>query len=174
MELFELISPQLILAWLFSAIGIIAGTAAFTHHVDSLAFQAYLEQQAAIAEKAAATSEAHARQVEEQDESKQANIVASYQEQLRELSKTHEVAVRAIRNSAQRMHVGDAHPGATGMSKTTASPSRAYAAGTNGLSSDDAEFLIGESERADKLAAKITALQKIVTEDRIICDGNIR
>jgi hypothetical protein len=34
------------------------------------------------------------------------------------------------------------------------------------LSAEDAEFLIGEAERADQLVAKVAVLQRVAEEDR--------
>jgi hypothetical protein len=158
-------NPWLILGSLLATLALMAATAAYTHHIDALALHAYQTKEAAIAEKAAAQSEAQARAVEAQVELQQTSIVQSYREQLHALSQTHDAAVRAFRN-ADRLRRDHAGTGSDGVSEAATCTARVDAAREGGLSSEDAQFLVGEAERADRLAAKVAALQRVVEGDR--------
>jgi hypothetical protein len=158
-------NPWLILGWLISTLALMVAAAACMHHIDTLALHAYQAKQAAVAEQAAAQSEAHARAIEAQAESQQASIVQSYQEQLHALSQTHDAAVRALRD-AERLRYNHARTRADGVPEAAAATGRAHAAGEGRFSSEDAQFLIDEAERADRLAAKVNALQRVVERDR--------
>ncbi|HDL7750602.1 TPA: DUF2514 family protein [Yersinia enterocolitica] len=57
------------------------------------------------------------------------------------------------------------------MSVTPASGQLTDAARDCGFSDEDVGFLISIAERADKLVEKVTALQKVVTDDRLIINS---
>jgi len=58
-------NPYVLLGALVAAIGLAAGGYSYGHHQEALAFNAFKAEQAAVAEKAAADSEARARAAEQ-------------------------------------------------------------------------------------------------------------
>lgn len=57
----------------------------------------------------------------------------------------------------------------TSVSSIDGTPSHGNAASTGGLSEEDVRFLISEASRADKLAEQLTAAQKVILLDRVVC-----
>lgn len=55
------------------------------------------------------------------------------------------------------------------VSGTTSGTSSNHAASTGGLSEEDVRFLISEASRADQCAEQLTAAQKVISQDRLLC-----
>lgn len=158
---------------LLAFIAAVAGGSFFAgHHIEALKFEVFKSQQAAVAEKAAADSAQHARQIEQDAAVKLAATEADYQGQLHDQQQTYEAAMRGAANGSVGLFV-HTRSCATVVPKTGASTERSDDAGTAQLSSDTAQFLISESHRADGYAAQVNALRAVIAQDRQICNGAV-
>jgi hypothetical protein len=163
-------SPYMLLAALIAAIGLALGGFSYGRHTEQLAFNAYKSQQAAIAEKAAADSQAHARAVELAAEEKQVQIAQTYQEQINAISKTRDSLIAAA-GSDHRVYVRVSRPGADGVPKAAASGSVDNADSSAALDVGSASFFYHEFASADQLAEQLAAAQQIIRQDRLTCNG---
>jgi hypothetical protein len=181
--------PWLILAAVL-AIGIAGvGGYAFGHHVEALAFEKFQAQEKAVAEQELAGAQADARTKEQTAASKLAFIDAGYQTQIQTLQdqshdqqQTYEAALRGVDNGTLRLRYADSGTGRASGNQVAAGASGSDAAGassnTTELPVPVSEFLVDEASRADDLAVldaqraqQVTALQALVTQYRLTCNG---
>ena len=156
---------------LLSVIALLCGGAFYGgYRIEALRFDKFKSEQTAVAEKARANSEAHARQLEQDNASKIAALDADYQEKLHDQQQNYEAALRGAGDGSLRLYV-HTHSCTANMPKAGAGADRSDDSGTAQLSGDTAKFLVSESHRADNLAVQVNALQAVVQRDRELCNG---
>lgn len=157
-------NPWAILAGLATLLAGMITAAAYTHHVDGLVLHIYQAKVAAVAEKAAADSQAKARAIEANAQLQQASIIQRYEQKLYVLSQKHHQTLRTL-YALQRVY--DTDSGTDRLPSIAGTPGRINDARLTRFSAKDVRFLVYEAERADKLVAKVTALQQLVKADRV-------
>jgi hypothetical protein len=164
-------NPYSLLASLIACIALAVGGYFYGRHVEALAFDAYRAQQTAVAEKAAAQSQAAARTTEEAAEQKLNQVSASYQEQINDLQKTRDSLAAAVDSGNKRLYVHVAGTCHAGVPASAAGGSGDHGASTAELSSDTANQLIDLAARADAVAAQLAAAQQVIIQDRLTING---
>lgn len=165
-------NPYFLLGSVLAAIALALDGYFYGHHVEALAFDAYKSQQAAVAEKAAAESQVHARQIEQDAATKLAATEADFQGKIHDQQQTYEAALRGASDGSLSLYVHTRSCTAS-VPKAGASADGLDDAGTAQLSGDTAKFLVSESHRADELALKVNALQAVIAQDRQVCNGSV-
>lgn len=167
-------NPWVIVGALVAAIGLAVGGYFYGHHVESLAFDAYRAQQAAVAQKAEADAQAAARAAEQNYDSKLADATAAYQENLDALTKRRDALERQLADGSQRVYVTVARPRGNGVPETAASAGRTDQAVPAALSQRSAEFFAGEFAEADQLVGLVNLAEQVIAQDRQTCNGDAK
>lgn len=170
------LNPSAILAELVFVLGLCFGCYEWGHHNESLVFEAYKSQQVSKAETQVADNKGALLDQERQQSAALAKIVENQRGTIDEITKRRDALLADNQRVSQQLRSF-----LTGASSTAALVSSSTAGARGSDEAGDATF----SERLAKLsqfntsqfgaadidAAKITALQAIVDEDRRICTG---
>ena len=165
-------NPYILLGEIAAAIAIAFGAYLYGHHVESLVFDAYKAQQAAVAEKAVADSEAKVRAAENDANVKLTAISSSYQEQINALQKTRDTLTAAVDAGNKRLYVHVTRPSTNSVPATPAGGSSSDGETTAQLSPDTSRQLVDLAARADAIADQLAAAQAIIAQDRMTCNGD--
>lgn len=124
----------------------------------------HLSEVAAL-QKSLAKAELSTRSMEHQFADQQNQIVTTYEEKLHALQMVNDAAQRSVNG------LRVSHNTTSSLSSSRPSTDRTDGPRSVRFSEQDAHFLLDEAHRADTLAARVTALQQLIVEDRKICNG---
>ena len=173
-------NPYVILAVLLTWAGSLVGVGYWQRHDGEIAervtWQAKLETQMQQANSALEAAQSAARKAEQEHAQQLADISANYQQELQDASKQHAVDVAAIRAGTLRLRDPGSHPHAceSGVSQTSSPAGGRDDQANSGLPGPDAGvlsdsaagFIVGEADRADRLAKQLSACQAVINADR--------
>jgi hypothetical protein len=137
----------------------------------------------AVMQRDAATAAEHAQQhldsalafAQTQSQLDLNAIDQNYRTKINEKDSQHQLDVAAVRNGTLRLRDSAATcRAADEQVPTGTSVSGADGAGGAELSPAATEFLLGEADRADGQALRVTALQQVVADDRKVIDELVR
>lgn len=146
----------------------------YGHHVESLAFDAYKSQQAAVAAKQEAANRAALLVQQQADQAKMDQINQEHAGETDEIVKRRDALLAANRSLTQRLwvrtHSTDSKPAVPEVGASEPVDAQGSSAA---LSDGSAKFFIDEFAAADQLAADYAALQQVITHDREVCNGSL-
>lgn len=128
---------------------------------------ARIEAIRAEAAETAAKAEKSAREAEQAHAQDIAQIDKTYTEKLRHVQQKNKADLAALRSGALQLHNRFICPNAGGVvSETGTGTSMGDGTGRGGLRTEDAEFLVSESDRADEIVIRLQACQQLLSADR--------
>ncbi len=166
---------------LFAVIVVAAGTTAELHHIKTQAVATYKTEQAAVAQKQVVTNHATVAAISASEAAGLRKIAADAKESRDEIQKQYDAAAgsnAALTAAVGKLRARLAYAGkqSTQLPQTGASGPAADGAGNAALPEGLAElvkFNAYQFKLADDDAVTVTALQKVVAQDRAICDGSL-
>lgn len=173
-----MINPYAILGALVAAVGLALSGYFYGHHVETLAFDAYKSQQAASAEKQIVQNHDAVAAVAASEAEGLRQIAATQKENIDELTKRRDALVAANSDLAVRLqhYLASAGRPATSVPQVAAGTRGSDAAGDAALSVGLQQFTgwaADELYAADVLAVRLTAAQKVIEQDRLVCNGEL-
>lgn len=171
-------NPYVVLGALVGAIGLALGGYFYGHHVETLVFDAYRAKQATLAAQQIVSNHDAVAAVSASEAAGLRQITTTQQESLNELTKRRDALVAANSDLAQRLqhYLASASRPATPMSQVAAGASGSDAASDPSLSVGLQQFtgwLTGQFYEADVLAVRLTAAQAVISQDRLVCNGEL-
>jgi hypothetical protein len=141
------------------------------HHDEAAQFDLYKSEQAAVAEKQAATAQADVRRKEESAAINTAAIISKAQASSKAQLASANQSISALRDGTLRLRIANASAGlGAGVSGAGATASGISTGGAYipvGLSVDVSQRLA----RADQLAQSYNAAIEVMKQDRLTCSG---
>lgn len=167
--------PWILLGLVVVFIG--AMTAAFFEgkHIETTVFEKYVSDQKAAAEAQVAANKAALLTQALQQQAAMDVIKNTHAGALNEITQRRDALITANRNLTQRLYVATASSSVKSADLHSAGSSGPgdNETGTAALSIGSSEFFLDEFAQADSDIATITALQQVVTEDRLVCNGSL-
>jgi hypothetical protein len=168
------LNPWLILGAFLTVIGVAAAGFGYGHHVEYLALQAYQKSQEAAAAKQVADNRAALLAQQTADFAKMAQLNQVHTGDLNAITQSRDALLAANRNLTQRLWVSVSRPSSGAAVPQAASGVAMDAqAGAAALDQRSFGFFVNEFSAADQLAADYAILQKVIVDDRRVCNGEL-
>jgi len=167
--------PWILLAALTVFIGAIGASFFYGKHVEELVFNAFVSAEAAKAQAQVASNKSALLKQAAVNQAAIDSINQTHAEDTSENLKRRDALLTANRNLTQRLYVATASSGSGGAVVPASGTSGPVdnATGYAALSIGSSNFFIDEFSEADQLAIDLTAAQKLIIQDRLMCNGSL-